>query len=323
MPAGKKALCYIPWIGLLLFALLCHVSPGLAALLLDRLTRPALLALNRWTARVPFPLVEPIAFAAVAVALAALIWALYRRKAAALVSWLKGLAAAAVVVLWVLALAWLPAMLQPVETPPAPGAAQLEWLCGQLIDGLNSSALDFPEPAEALRLAPETAGLSGCTVKAARYPEWMRGAGISGLFTPPTGEAIVDAGVSPALIPFTAVHELMHLGGIADEGAANIAAWERCLAEGGPFADSARLWALRYALGQLNRADEAAWRRVRGNMKDPLTRVFQACGGEVMPRNRFTLVPSFARIGGDYGDLTGWLAKYSKASPPQREGVAE
>ena len=146
---------------------------------------------------------------------------------------------------------------------------------------------------------------------------------VCGLFTPPTGEAIVDPTAPAPLIPFTAVHELMHLGGIADEGAANIAAWERCTAFGGPFADSARLWALRYALGRLNRADEAAWRRVRGNMKDPLTRVFQACGGEVMPRNRFTLVPSFARIGGDYGDLTGWLAKYSKASPPQREAVAE
>ena len=162
MSAGKKALCYIPWIGLLLFALLCRVSPGLAALLLDRLTRPALLALNRWTARVPFPLVEPIAFAAVAVALAALIWALYRRKAAALVGWLKGLAAAAVVALWVLALAWLPAMLQPVETPPAPDADPLAWLCGNLIDALDSSELDFPTPAEALTPGSGGRGPSGC-----------------------------------------------------------------------------------------------------------------------------------------------------------------
>ena len=119
----------------------------------------------------------------------------------------------------------------------------------------------------------------------------------------------MDAGASAALIPFTAVHELMHLGGIADEGAANIAAWERCLAAGGPFADSARLWALRYALGQLNRADEGAWRRVRGNMKDPLMRVFQDCGGEALSRSRFVLIPGLARASGDYGDLTGWLLK--------------
>ena len=307
MSAGKKALFSIPWIGLLLFALLCRVSPGLAALLLDRLTRPALLALNRWAARIPFPLAEPIAFTAGAVALAALVWALSQHRAAALVGWLKGMAAACIITLWVLALTWLPAMVQPVDAPPAPGANQLEWLCAQLIDQLNAAPLSFPEPSEALRLAPEAAGLSGCAVKAARYPEWMRAAGISGLFAPPTGEAIVDAEGCPALIPFTAVHELMHLGGIAGEGAANIAAWERCLAAGGAFADSARLWALRYALGQLNRSDEAAWRRVRGNMKDPLARVFQDCGSEVMPRNRFTLVPGFARIGGDYGDLTGWL----------------
>jgi hypothetical protein len=44
-------------------------------------------------------------------------------------------------------------------------------------------------------------------------------------------------------------------------------------------------------------------------MKDPLARVFSDCGGEVLPRGRFSLVPGFARIGGDYGDLTGWLVK--------------
>ena len=310
MSAGKRTGRYIPLIALALFALLCRGSAGFAAFTLKRLSRPAMLALNRLTARVPFPLCEPATFAAGAIALATLARAALQRAIAPLASWLRGASAAALALAWALALLWLPAMAQPVEAPPAPNADQLEWLCGALIDQLNASPLAFPEPKEALRSAPGAAGLPGCAVKAARYPEWMRRAGISGMFAPPTGEAVVDALAPEPLIPFTAVHELMHVSGIADEGAANIAAWERCLAAGGPFADSARLWALRYALGQLYRVDPAAWQRVRGNMKDPLARVFRDCGGEASPRGGLlSIVPGFARASGDYGDLAAWLAR--------------
>ena len=294
---------------LLVFVLLCLISPGFATLILDRVSRPALLALNRLTARVPFPVSEPVTLTIGAIALAALIRAALRLQIAPLARWLRGIAVTALAIAWVLALTWLPAMLQPVEAPPAPDADQLEWLCKALIRHLNEASLAFPESAEALRLAPEAAGLPGCAAKAARYPEWMALNRISGMFVPPTGEALVDAGAPRALVPFTAVHELTHLAGVADEGSANIAAWERCLRAGDPFADSARLWALRYAMGQLSQADPDAWRRVRANMKDPLARVFSDCGGEVLPRGRFSLVPGFARIGGDYGDLTGWLVK--------------
>ena len=107
------------------------------------------------------------------------------------------------------------------------------------------------------------------------------------------------------LVPFTAVHELTHLTGIADEGAANLAAWNRCTAAGGPFADSARLWALRYAMGQLHDADPAAWQAVQNKMKDALLRTFLDCGAEAefTPRRL-----SLAR--GNYADLAGYLVEY-------------
>ena len=294
---------------LLLYAFLCLVFPRFARFVLNRVTCPLLLGLNRLTARVPFPLSEPVAFAAGLIALLTLARAVVRRKHEALRRWLRGMAAAFLALAWALALTWLPAMARPADAPPVPDAGQLEWLCESLIDQLNAAPLAFPEAETALRLAPEAADLPGCAVKAARWPEWMRAANISGLFVPPTGEALADAGVCEALLPFTAVHELMHLAGIADEGAANIAAWERCTAFGGPFADSARLWALRYALGRLNMADPDAWRRVRGKMKDPLARVFRDCGGEALPRDRFGLIPGLARTAGDYADLVGWLAR--------------
>lgn len=98
----------------------------------------------------------------------------------------------------------------------------------------------------------------------------------------------------------------MHLAGVADEGAANIAAWERCLAAGGEYADSARLWALRCAMGQLKQSDEAAWRRVRGKMKDDLSAVFQQCNGEAAPAA--SSQPALRLSPGDYGALVGYLA---------------
>lgn len=283
--------------------------------MLRRVTRPALLALNRWTAGAAFPVAEILAWSLGLLLLAALcasaMRALRQRGLAPLRQWLKGAGRAMLALILALALLWLPAMAQPVEAPPVPTTDQLEWLCGELIDALEASSLAFPEAGESLRLAPEAAGLHGCAVKAARYPEWMRAAAVSGMFVPLTGEALVDATVPAPLVPFTAVHELMHLTGIADEGAANIAAWEKCMAAGGPFADSARLWALRYAMGLLRRADERAWQRARDKMKDPLARVYSDCGGEAsVRRNRGAFgLPGLSILRGDYAALVGWLAE--------------
>ena len=300
-------------VGRMLLICAWAVSAHLPGFLLGRVTRPALMALHQLTARAAFPVAELLAFGAMLLVLAALAGALFHaireRRLAPILRWLRGLGHSALAVACALAVLWLPAMVQPVEAPPVPTPGQLEWLCGALIDALNASSLSFPEPAESLRLAPAAAGLPNAAVKAARYPEWMRAASVSGLFVPLTGEALADATVPAPLIPFTAVHELMHLDGVADEGAANIAAWDRCLEAGGSFADAARLWALRYAMGLLYRVDEEAWACARGKMKDPLARVYMDCGGEALAgAPRASRFPRLSLQRGDYAALARWLA---------------
>ena len=315
MTERAKRWRFIPVAVLSLFALLCRAFPDF---MLESVSLPLTRALHRLTARVPFPVSELLTYAVGVAALsslvAAIVRAVARRSPHPPLRWLRGVAAAALILAALLALTWLPAMLAPVDLPPRPDAGPLAWLCGALIDELNAAPLAFPEPEEALRLAPEAANLPGRAVKAARYPEWMRSAAISGLFAPPTGEAIVDATAPRALIPFTAVHELMHLSGIADEGAANIAAWQRCAQAGGPFADSARLWALRYASGLLRRDDPDAWARLRGSMKDPLAQVFAECGAEIAPSGKAPALPGFSSLCGDYAALAYWLAEHQEWS---------
>ena len=295
-----------------LFLLACRWSAGFSRLMQQRLSRPAALLLHRLTSRVPFPVAEPLALLALAVPALALIGAvlsaLRRRAFAPLARWLRGTLWVGLALTGTLALLWAPACGVPFDAPPTPDAGQLEWLCGGLIDALNASPLAFPSSEESLRQAPAAAGMPDCAVKAARYPEWMAVAGISGLFVPPTGEALADATEPAPLIPFTAVHELMHLDGVADEGAANIAAWDRCMTAGGAFADSARLWALRYALGLLRLRDEAAWQRTRAKMEGALLRVFHQINGEALPAaGPIPGVPGLTLSPGDYAALAGYL----------------
>jgi len=248
------------------------------------LTRSALLVLHRMTASAPFPVVEALAAILAVLALVSLARvireAIRSRSAGPLARWARALPSALLILLGLLAVLWGPACAVPVKPIPIPDAPRLARLCENLINALDASPSAFPTPALALARASAAAGMPGCVVKAVRCPGWMRAAHICGLFVPLTGEVLADATVSAPLIPFTAVHELMHLSGIADEGAANIAAWERCIAAGGPFADSARLWALRYAMGLLRREDEAVWRFMRQKMKGALLRTFLECGGE-------------------------------------------
>lgn len=285
----------------------CAASPALAARWRDGFSRPAMLALNRLTACAPFPVAEPLVLAAAGCALltlaAALVRSLAQRKIAPLARWLRGMLRACLILGGIVALLWAPVKLSGIaEAPAPPDAERLEALCAELADALKAGSGGFPEPQAALRRVPEVAGMPGCAVKAARYPEWMRAMGIAGLFAPPTGEAIVDASAPSELMPFTAVHEMMHLNGIADEGEANIAAWQRCLDAGGEFAESARLWALRYAMGMLRRADESAWRRARQALEG--TPAARFCGGTAETATPLRLWGS-----GNYAALVSWLVE--------------
>ena len=91
--------------------------------------------------------------------------------------------------------------------------------------------------------------------KAARFPAWLRRLKAAGMYVPFTGEALVDPTRSAAGLPFTAAHELAHMMGVGNEGAANIAAYAACVDYGAAAGYSARLWALKYAMGRLTDAN--------------------------------------------------------------------
>lgn len=277
--------------GLASFALACRLDAPFAARWRESVSLPAMRALHRLTAHFPCPVLEPLALVAAGVMLWTLAGAMSRairgRDSRPLGRWLRGLMRGALMLVGCLALLWLPVRgASPPAGAAAAGAGELAALCGELIEALNAASPPAASPAAILSRAPGVAGMPGCVVKAARYPEWLRACRLIGLFAPPTGEAVVDATQPPPLLPFTAVHELMHLGGIADEGAANVAAWRRCLRAGGEFADSARLWALRYAMGRLALADEAARDRAFAAMGARLRSAYRSCGGDIPPTAR-------------------------------------
>lgn len=162
-------------------------------------------------------------------------------------------------------LLWCSLFFCAAETPVSSADAQtLENMCAALVDRLNARPLAF----------------SGSTsddsrVKTANFPFWMRLMNISGIFIPITGEILISPNAAPAALPFTIVHEKMHLRGIADEGEANIAAYRECRAAGGEAADSADLWALGYGLRALKRKDAAACARIDAQMQPHLRRALR------------------------------------------------
>lgn len=225
--------------------------------------------LHRLTAKVPFPILEPLALG---------VLLMPRRR------W-------AVLILGVFMVLWAPRYFIPVGEYGVP--EDVEGLCIRLIEDLNQAPLAFDEPFDT---AGEAAGMPWARVKPARYPEWMRALGLAGLFSPWTGEALVDPGAPTGYLPFTCVHELMHLKGIADEGQANIEAYRACVTYGGMYADSARLWALRYGLGHLSEGERARVLRQASDRLSPLIRITGPGGLRIL------------RKAGDYDALLGWLA---------------
>lgn len=258
---------------------LLRFIPGLAALWQEHAALPLLQALHRLTAALPFPLLEPLALAS-ALAL------LHRRT--------RRIALAVVVGMYML---WVPVYF----AAPAPHypAADAEAVCMRLIEALSASPLSFDAPYGE---AGTVAGLPWARVKPTRYPEWMRALGIAGLFSPWTGEALVDPDAPPGELPFTCVHELQHLKGIADEGAANIAAYRQCAAYGGYFADSARLWALRYAMARL---DDAARSRVRSRMGPNLRAILRPAA--TRPPALLARLLGISNHTDNYDALVDWL----------------
>lgn len=248
--------------------------PGLAGVWFGRVALPALSALHTLTLALPFPLLEPLA-------LAVLCMGVGRHG-------MKRLLWAVLVAAGMYALLWYPAYwVAPAPVYSVPNARPLEQLCINLIEKTD--------------IATEVPAIDG--IKYARYPEWMRALGISGLFSPWTGEAIADGGAAKELLPFTAIHELCHLQGIADEGEANIAAYRECIVRGGAYAASARLWALRYALPMLSDADPGAYDRVVSRYGAPP----DVAAVNVHPLAKLLGISTQT---GSYGNLIDWLCMH-------------
>jgi len=118
---------------------------------------------------------------------------------------------------------------------------------------------------------------------------------ISGFCSFLTGEALVAPDLPPVSLPFVAVHEAMHLEGHAGEGAANIAAWERCMNLGGSYADSARIWALRYGMGLLRREAPELYDGCLARMNENVLQHYRISGGAYAPEAPRKLLLLFYR----------------------------
>ena len=295
--------------GPMLFALACRCFPGLADGWMETVFAPVASALASLSGKCVFPVAEPLALLLVAL----LVFLLFRsRRGACLL--LSGIVAG-------YALFWAPAYFVS-ERYAVDGHVEsgtLTAVCGELIERLNAYGT-FALPDDLCERALEVASLSDTPApltaapKYARYPEWMRALSLAGLYVPWTFEAVVNPDEAEAGRPFTAVHELMHMGGVADEGQANIYAYVACQQAGGAFAYSSDLWALQYAMAALGELDGAAWNDCLSRLSESVRADFFAIGGGAPPSAaNGGAVEAFLRLGGisektaNYGALAVWL----------------
>lgn len=241
----------------------------------------------RWSAWVAQPMLQRIALLGARLAFSLMEWGLlvlilaicigfilrlYRRGVMhAIVHLLRRICTLLMALVWLLATLWYPLYFAEEATRITATPAQLAASCRVLIDDLSISSLDFSVPPEDL------------PAKQAAFPFWMDALNLAGFASFLTGEALISPELEVAAVPFVAVHEFMHTLGHADEGAANLAAWEECLRRGGVYADSARLWALKDSLALLRRADYAAWSSIRGGLPTEIDVLLVQLGGETAP----------------------------------------
>ena len=220
------------------FALLCLLWPAFAGKAAKWISIPAAGLLAGISGKFPVPVFGILAL----LALAGLIFGKGRRGGIAFCI------AAAYVLLW------LPPTNAPTATYPRAGQARTEALCRALAEELAQTGRQAVSLSEGL-IQAQAAMNAPARPKAARFPAWLRRLKAAGMYVPFTGEALVDPSRSAAGLPFTAAHELAHMLGAGNEGAANVAAYAACVDYGAAAGYSARLWALKYAMGRLTDAD--------------------------------------------------------------------
>lgn len=177
-----------------------------------------------------------------------------------------------------------PAVCAPqTEIQTAPAEA-IDALCENLIDALNASPLAFPDQDTTLQLAAGAVSdytgesIGNHAVKPAPA-KIMNRLHLAGIYVPFTAEALVNPDLPIEALPFTAVHELTHRLGIADEARANLLAFKISVSSEGTLADSARLWTLRYAMARLRESDASLWRNRLRQMQPETRAAFDRMGG--------------------------------------------
>ena len=249
------------------------LHPAFAANWAEAISRPALRALSELTEHLPFALLEwgLLALALALFGAACFCWG-RRGLRSALLQLARRLGCFILAVAIAFSVMWLPLYHTAIRPACAATDAQLAGACENLISSLNKSALDFSRAPDDL------------PAKVIHFPFWMRMFDITGFSSFPTGEALISPELPDCALPFVAVHERMHANGYAGEGAANIAAWEDCLARGGLYADSARVWALKYSMDALYDRDTAAYAKCRQMMSEATAASYHAIGGGTRSR---------------------------------------
>lgn len=244
---------FLTALGLIMSAGVFRTFPGLSEYWSTLVIRPVSLYLNRITGAVDFPMLEVLCISVIiclpVIFFRSVFSCLLGKTCAPILKCAKTTAAFLLLVSAAYIFLWYPVYWTNAESAAyVPDTDQIGWLCKEIIDELNTVSFEFSAPESILKTAAEISGIPQAKVKNARYPEWMHAFHIAGIYSPWTGEVIVSTKVPVFSLPFTAVHELMHLNGIADEGRANIAAWNICKEAGGEFSISAQLWVLKYAM---------------------------------------------------------------------------
>lgn len=265
-----------------------------------RISRPILGAFNAIGSSAPLSLAELGLLLTAALLLVSFVINLLRLGAGqALFSLLRRISLLLAAFLLALGALWLPLYSsEPMQYSAS--ETQIIASCEALIEALNASELDFSAMPDDL------------PAKFAVFPRWMRAMNVSGVYSFFTGEALISPELAPEALPFVAAHEAMHALGYAGEGEANIAAWTECLRRGGVYADSARLWALKYSLEALSKIDPDAWAACRLQMSARTLAAFRRMGGE--SSNSAEGASTLLRMLGagasadDYEILALWLA---------------
>lgn len=300
-------------IALLLLALnvmaLARLFPSFADFWLKNVIAPVNGFMGSIVGMAPIALVELFAGAVLLLVL----WIVFFGRA-------KGISILLSLVFCIYTVLWVPVYFAESAHPYASGKSvteeQLVKLSAELIAELSSQPV--PEvPENAREIAREAMAKLDLPVKAnasykvARYPEWMQKMRLAGIYVPWTFEAVVNFSGVNAL--FTACHELAHLGGIADEGQANIAAYLACQEAGGAFAYAAKLWALRYALPMLRETDMETYRETVYTIPDNLMALLRSIGAfssatkSDFAHQAFLSMNGIAHASENYDELIGWL----------------